>query len=283
MEDRRALMRMIRGTRTLPTLPAIVDRLETLSQSPRTTPREMARVIASDQVLTMKLLRLVNSPFYGFAREVSTVSGALILLGVNVVKSLIISASIFEMMERHVVGLWQHSLATAVAASVISERLGLADREEISTAALLHDIGKVVIHLYLQEDDERLVALHEELSQVPAHEAEKRMLGIDHAEIGEWLCKRWQLPASLVEPVACHHEVARSVAWRRHTAVVHLADVLVKARGYGVMDPEPVPRIQEAASDALRLGDRELEAIIAGLEDRLIEIRSFNMEMLNGD
>lgn len=272
---------MVRGTRTLPTLPAIVERLEVLAESPQANHRDMARVIASDQILTAKLLRLVNSPFYGFSRKVATVPNALILLGVNVVRSLIISASIFEIMEKHVVGLWQHSLATAVAANVIAGELGLADREEISTAALLHDIGKVVITLYLQDDPERLQALNAQSLSQTAAEAEKRMLGVSHCEIGEWLCRQWRLPDRLLEPIACHHEVARAVKWRRHAAVVHVADVLAKARGYGIADTESVTPIQPAAIDALQLTERELAAIVEALEHRLIEIRGFSMDILN--
>lgn len=277
-DDRRAIARMIKETRSLPTLPTIVTRLNALSEKSDSTNREMAQIITSDQILAAKVLRLVNSPFYGFPRRVSTVSNALILLGSNVVKSLVLSTSIFEMMERSLLGLWEHSLATAAASNVIADHLRLPDKEEISTAGLLHDIGKIVIRVYLEEDPERLAVLEQEV-EVPVFEVERELLGIDHSEVGRLLAKSWQLPDKLIEPIACHHDVAAATTWRQHTAVVHLADLLVKARGMGLRDTEVVPRMQAAARDALNLRNGDLETIIANLEDRLVEVRSFSLDI----
>jgi len=283
MGDRRnELQRIIKDTRSIPTLPGIIAKLSMLAANDKVSANEMARVVSADQVLSAKVLRLVNSPFYGFSGRVSTVSNALILLGVNVVKSLAVTSSIFEIMEKHVVGLWEHSLGAATAAQIIARQLNLPDPEEISTAALLHDIGKVVIKINLKQDYESLLALinQKDLSML---EAERELFGIDHAEVGEWLAKSWFLPEKLIEPIACHHVVEKSKLHPVKTAVVHLADVLVKASSFGFSGDDIVPQIQPAAWTQLGLQETALEPIIADLEDKLVELQNFSMEIQSTD
>lgn len=278
MSDKRTeIFEIIRDTSTLPTLPGIVTRLQALSENRKSTIQEMAQLVSSDQILSARVLRLVNSPSYGFYR-VSTISNALILLGVNVIKSLALSSSIFEIMEKTIVGLWEHSLGAGVAANIIARRLKLPEVEEISTAALLHDIGKVIIKEKCPEDYARVAALmgRKGLSML---DAERELLGTDHAEVGEWLVRSWYLPDKLSEPVACHHDVARSSTHHVKTAVVHLADVLVKASGFGFSGDEYVPRIQPEAWQRLGMTEIDLAAIVEELEDRLIETKNFSLEI----
>lgn len=279
MEDRKAEIRsIIKGTISLPTLPGIISKLTSLAEDGRVSVDEMAKVVTSDQVLSAKVLKLVNSPFYGFSGRISTVSKALILLGVNVIKSLAISSSIFEIMEKNVVGLWEHSMGAAVAANIIADRLSLPEREEVSTAALLHDIGKVIIKIKLEGDYEHILLLIKE-KDLAMIDAERQLLETDHAEIGEWLARTWRLPEKLIEPIACHHHVEKSTLQPVKTAAVHVADVLIKAGGFGFSGDDFVPRIQPAAWERLGLNEALLKEIIEELEDRLIEVRNFSMEI----
>jgi len=272
------LRALIRESRSLPTIPGVITKLSALEADPKSTSQEIARLIASDQILSAKVLRLVNSPFYGFSRRVSTVPNALILLGISVIKSLIMSTSIFEMMEKTLIGLWEQSLATAVAANLVAGRLELSDREEISTAALLHDIGKVVIKVHLKEDYERLMAAARE-KHLLSFEMEREALGTDHAEVGKWLAESWFLPEKLVEPIACHHDVEKSVTPRTRTSVVHFADILIRSLGFGGAINELVPQIHPLAVSTLRLDEVDMDSLVAELDDRLIEVRSFSMDI----
>jgi putative nucleotidyltransferase with HDIG domain len=276
-DKRTEIFEIIRDTSTLPTLPGIVTRLQALSENRKSTIQEMAQLVSSDQILSARVLRLVNSPSYGFYR-VSTISNALILLGVNVIKSLALSSSIFEIMEKTIVGLWEHSLGAGVAANIIARHLKLPEVEEISTAALLHDIGKVIIKEKCPEDYARVAALMTR-NGMTMLDAERELLGTDHAEVGEWLVRSWYLPDKLSEPVACHHDVARSSTHQVKTAVVHLADVLVKASGFGFSGDEYVPRIQPEAWQRLGMTESDLAAIVEELEDRLIETKNFSLEI----
>ncbi len=283
MEDRRAEIRnLIRDTKSLPTLPGIIARLGSLADNDKVSSQEVARVVSADQVLSAKVLRLVNSAFYGFPGRVSTVSNALILLGVNVVKSLAITSSIFEIMEKNAVGLWEHSMGVAVAANTISKALKLPDAEETATAALLHDIGKVIIKIKLQQDFSQLSALVDDKGYT-MQEAEQSLLETDHAEIGGWLARSWLLPEKLIEPIAFHHNAEKSSAHQTKTAVVHLADVLIKASGFGFSGDRLVPQIQLVAWNRLGMTDALLETIITEVEDKLVEVKNFSLDIQSID
>lgn len=278
MDDKRSeLKKIIMDIRTLPTLPGVINKLNVVSENAKASVQEMARIVSSDQVLSARILRLANSPSYGFYR-VSTISNAMILLGVNVVKSLAISSSIFEIMEKNSIGLWEHSLGAGVAANLIARKLALPECEEIATAALLHDIGKVIISLKCSEAEEQIRCLIDE-KQLYMWEAEREILDIDHAEVGGWLSKSWFLPEKLSEPIAFHHDVQRSQNHRIKTAVVHFADVLIKASGFGDSGDRHVPQIQQVAWDVLKMNEQILAELVEELEDKLVEVRNFSLEM----
>lgn len=277
-KKRDEVRKIMQETWNLPTLPGIIVKLTSLVDHDRATVSEMARVISSDNTLAAKVLRLVNSPFYGFSGRISTVSKALMFLGVNIVKSIALSSSIIELMERNTIGLWEHSFGCAVAANTIARSLGIDEPEEISTAALLHDIGKVIIKLKMEEDYNNILSFvrDEEISML---DAERKILDTDHAEVGGWIAKVWCLPEKLAEPIACHHDIARSVTHQTKTAVVHLANILVRASGFGFGGDDFVPPIQEGAWKKLGLHEYVLENIVQTIEDKFIEAKNFSLEV----
>lgn len=268
-------------TRTLPTLPGIITKLNTLAENEKSSVQEMARLVSSDQVLSARILRLANSPSYGFYR-VATISNAMILLGVDVVKSLVLSSSIFEIMENSALGLWEHSLGAGVAANIIAKRICLPDCEEIATAALLHDIGKVIVRLKLQDEYDVLLGKTAESGR-PLHELEREMFGADHAEVGGWLGKNWFLPEKLVIPITCHHNVAAASSHQVKTAVVHFADVLIKASGFGSSGDPFVPVIQPLAWNKLGMTEPLLAEIVDELEEKLVDAKNFSLEIQSTD
>jgi len=278
---RAEIRKFIMDTRTLPTLPGIVTKLNSLADNEKSSIQEMARLVSSDQVLSARILRLANSPSYGFYR-VATISNAMILLGVDVVKSLILSSSIFEIMEKSALGLWEHSLGAGVAANIIAKRLSLPDCEEIATAALLHDIGKVIVRLKLQDEYDVLLAKTAE-SGSTLHELEREMLGTDHSEVGGWLGKNWFLPEKLVVPITFHHNVAGAFCHQVKTAVVHFADVLIKASGFGFSGDPFVPALQPVAWNMLGMTEPLLAEIVEELEEKLVDTKNFSLEIQSTD
>ncbi len=282
MDNKRSeLKKIIMDTKTLPTLPGVVNKLNSLTENDKASVQEMARIVSSDQVLSARILRLANSPSYGFYR-VSTISNAMILLGVNVVKSLALSSSIFEIMEKNSLGLWEHSLGVGVAANLIARKLSLPECEEISTAALLHDIGKVIISLKCSEAEQLIRGAIQDHGMY-MRDAEREIIDTDHAEVGGWLAKSWFLPDKLSEPITFHHDVAQSGNHRIKTAVVHIADALIKASGFGDSGDCYVPQIQQIAWDVLKFDERLMAEIIDELEDKLVEVKNFSLELQRSD
>lgn len=276
-EKRNELKKIIMDTKTLPTLPGVINKLNALSENEKSSVQEMAKIVSSDQVLSARILRLANSPSYGFYR-VSTISNAMILLGVNVVKSLALSSSIFEIMEKNSVTLWEHSLGVGVAANLIARKLALPECEEIATAALLHDIGKVIISLKCSEAE---IAIRRTIREqdIYMREAEQQVLDTDHAEVGAWLAKSWFLPDKLSEPIAYHHDVVLSENHRIKTSVVHIADIIIKASGFGNSGDNYVPQIQKIAWETLKLNEQLLAEIVEEVEDKLVEVKNFSLEL----
>ena len=278
MDEKSELKRRILDTKTLPTLPGVIIELNSLADNDKACIQEMARIVSADQTLSARILRLANSPSYGFYR-VSTISNAMILLGVNVVKSLAISSSIFQVMEKDSVGLWEHSLGVGVAANLLAKRINLPGGEEIATAALLHDLGKVIISLQCSAEEKMINRLVRD-QKIYAIEAERQVLGTDHAEIGGLLADSWLLPENLAEPIKYHHDVARSHKHRVATSIVHVADALIKASGFGDNGDPFVPRVQQEAWEALGLDRQILADVVAELGEKLIEVKDFSHRLL---
>jgi putative nucleotidyltransferase with HDIG domain len=276
--EKERFRRELKEIKNLPTLPGIVIKLTKMAEDPDTTTEQMGNVISKDHILAAKLLKLVNSAFYGFPQRISSISSAIILLGFNVIKSLIISASIFEVMEDQDVELWEHSLGCAVACSVMATRLGISDPEEVSTAGLIHDIGKVAIKMELAGVYQVLRDTVEE-RQVSLYFAENELLGLNHSEVGGWLAKKWNLPGKLVEPIACHHDPRKAKTEQLASAVVHFGDIIIRGMGYGHGRDVWVPPLSKRAWRLLDFSPEDLDQIIDEIEEKLWDVKGFSLEI----
>jgi HD-like signal output (HDOD) protein len=221
---------------TLPALPIIVYKLLKLIESPTSTATELSEVVAKDQALTARILRLVNSSFYALCSEVVRVPHAIALLGFTAVRNLALGLGVLDMFGReresadfHGDAVWEHTLCCAICARFIAERVGYVPVEEAFVAGLLHDIGKLVLFDHCRpEFDAALRTAREEL--VALHQAERLLLGTDHAEIGGVLAEHWRLPRGLRGPIRGHHAFT---ADDKLTGIVYLANALSKAKQIG--------------------------------------------------
>ena len=277
-EKRTKFRKALRNVKNLPTLPGIVIKLSKMAEDPDTTTDQMGKVIGKDHILAAKLLKLVNSAFYGFPQRISSISSAIILLGFNVIKSLIISASIFEFMEDQDMELWEHSLGCAVVSSVLARRLGVSEPEEISTAGLIHDLGKVAIKMELPEEFEKIHGLVSKRG-ISTLEAEREILGLDHAEVGGWLTKSWNLPTKLIEPIVCHHDPRTSKNEQIASSIVHFSDIMIRGWGYGHADDIWVPPLNKRAWTILGLVPEDLDQIIEEVEEKLWDVKGFSLDI----
>ncbi|HOO38243.1 MAG TPA: HDOD domain-containing protein [Deltaproteobacteria bacterium] len=276
MSKAQQLKAITKRIQTLPSLPQVVQELTKMVESPDVTAKEMGRLISSDQVLSAKVLKLVNSPFYGFPGRISSISHAIILLGFNVIKGVVLSASVFDLMEKSMVGLWEHSLGAAVVSGTISRSLGLSEPEEISTGALLHDIGKVLVRVSLNEDYEKITFLVDSKG-CSFREAEQEVLGVDHGEIGSWLAEEWGLPERLSIPITFHHEPENAPKLQDRVAIVHIADSIVRAFGVGSGGDGWVGQISPQAWEYVGMDEADLSGLMNQIMIDLEEVGNYQL------
>ena len=274
MIDRPEIKRQVKQIKNLPTLPGIVQKIAAMVENPNTSPADVGRVISQDQVLSAKVLRMANSAFFGMSRKISSITQALIVLGFDVIKGLVLTSSVFDMMKDSMVGLWEHSIGCATAAGVIARHLGRTDAEEILVAGLLHDLGKVVLSLQMPEESARIMELAQE-KQISFYEAEKEILDFTHGDIGLWLSQHWNLPDALAEPIRYHHEPERARNAVDQTAIVHLSNVIIRACGFGFGGDPFVPALSAAAWERIGLSPEDFETILMEMEPKLLNLADY--------
>jgi len=267
----------------LPTLPYIITTLNDLIRNPNTSASDIHQIIMKDQSMSSRILKLVNSAFYGFSERISSISHAIVILGFNTVKNVALTASVFDMFpkEGESAGLfdreqfWIHSLATASTARLIARKVRLPAVEDIFVAGLLHDVGKLVMDQFAH--DKFLEVMHvvkEKNCLIRAAEAEV-FDGVTHAQIGAWLATRWKLPAGLVQMIGLHHRPELGDQLIKPIACVHLADILVRSLDIGSGGDNKIPPLIKEAWEALGLTFQDLEQVMAGMDDELVDMEKF--------
>ena len=223
----------------LPTLPSVVTKLMEMSEDSKSSAEDIAKVITLDPALTAKILKIANSAYYGFRQRASSLDGAIVTLGLKVVKSLALNVSVIEAFSSTGVKgefdkkkFWEHSIGCAVISKLLAKRAGYSyvELEEAFTAGLLHDIGKIILDRYLHDEFGSVVrmAMDENIAVI---EAEEKILGIDHTEVGHWLAFMWKLPEELQWVIYSHHNPELAVRdARKLTSIVTLVIAYVVKR-----------------------------------------------------
>jgi len=282
------LKRIVRRIRDLPTLPRTVLRITELINNPRSSASDLAGVITDDQVLTARLLRLVNSAFYGFPQQISTVTRAIVLIGFDAIRNLLLTTSVFDLFAKTKAGdqqklekFWDHSMACAVGAKVIANHLRYEKVEELFVAGLLHDIGKIIEMLYLQDDFARVEALVME-ENILMVRAEEKLLAYTHAEVGRLLAERWNLPAKLANAISYHHQPDLAAENAMEASIVHLTDIFARALNVGSGGDSKMPALNPSAWELLQIKPDAIGILLEGIEKEFQEIDLSLIVELNG-
>ncbi|MGE5415161.1 MAG: HDOD domain-containing protein [Acidobacteriota bacterium] len=278
---RLSLDQIVSGVNDLPALPHVTLQVMRLADDPSSLAQDINAAIIQDQSLTAKVLRLANSAFYGFPRRISTVTEATVLLGFNTIKSIVMAASVSDMMSREVVGyalapgeLWRHSQATAMAARYIARKVRYRNPDVAYTGALLHDIGKVILNHHVEVAYTDVVQAIKDQG-LDFIKAEQEILGFTHAQIGARVGEKWNLPRELVEAIAHHHTPESAAENQKLTAIVHMADAMCMMMGIGLgLDGMMYP-FSDVALQNLNMSTGDAEEMVASLIDVFSDDNSF--------
>lgn len=268
--DATYLRERLYSIREIATLPSAVTRILMVTQNPQSTALDLAAEIVKDPALTLKVLRTVNSSFYGFNRRIQTVSDAVVLLGFTEVERIALAVAVISMLgskreyARALTQLWRHSLAASVVAESLVEFEGLSGPQYagIRVAGLLHDIGKAVLCQHFPDIYGNIMSLMKK-RRMAACEAEAELMnGVTHCDIGAWLADRWKLPIPIVEAILLHQTPDKANDTQPLVHLVYKADLLCyRLEIPAVLLDGGAPRADESErqfSDDLvhRVGDR---------------------------
>lgn len=239
--------------------------------------KEIARVVELDEALTAEVLKICNSPFFGLRRKVSSVQEAVVYLGEKYLVEIVTRAASKRYYDSKHEGydlqrgeLWRHAVACALASEVLQERLGERPNPTLFTASLLHDIGKVVLSSFVAEAMEEVLRKVQEGK--PFIEAEREVLGIDHAALGGAITERWNFPGEIVDAILHHHDPEG--AKHPYAAKVHLADVLCSTLGIGTGMDELRERANGKVLKDLGLSSRDFMGMLSELERKYQKTQS---------
>lgn len=257
---------IISDVRSFPSMSGTAVKVLKLVDDPESTASKIEELLRYDPAITANILKLTNSAYFGLPARIGSVRQAIVLLGWKRLGKLVMTSCVNAILDKPVPGydlpsgeLWRHSIAVSVAAELLAKELGIAADDEVYTAALLHDLGKLVLGNYVKED---LQAIEMAAGEgIPFQVAEREVLGTDHAEIGGRLLKSWSFPDSLVKSVRWHHEPDGAKEPSVIIDLVHVANVLCLMIGIGVgregLRYEPSP----AATKRLGIKTRQLELV----------------------
>lgn len=275
------LEEIIRKVEDLPALPHITNEIMRLTEDPDSTVQDIENVIMKDQSLTTRVLRLANSAYYGYARRISTISEASVLLGFQAIRSITLTASVGGLLMKEVPGygleknqLWIQSQSCAIIARYIARKVRFVKVDQAYVAGLLRDIGKVIVSYYLTEHFKKIMDLVEN-ENVSFLDAEEEVLGFHHGKVGAEVAKKWNLPDDLVEAIEYHHSPEKATINPKLTAIIHLADAVVMMLGIGLGVDGMVYNVSDGVIEALGIDEIMLQQIMSDVSDLLLDEDAF--------
>lgn len=279
-----SLESIVEAVNDLPALPQVVVQVIKLTEDPDSTAQDINYVLNQDQAITARVLKMANSAFYGFPRRIGSVTDAIVMLGFRTLRSIVMAASVSDILNKEIEGyaleygeLWRHSQCAAMAARLIARKSKFAFLDLAYTAALLHDIGKVILNNIMKETYREVVTLVSE-DNISFIEAENKILGFNHAEVGARVAEKWNLPPETVEAIQLHHSPEVAQINPRLTAIIHLADAVCVSMGVGMGIDGLLYPISGEAMQLLGLDELEIENVISELIDVFADQQIFELK-----
>ncbi len=260
--------------------PTTYSQLSSLIHDDNSSAEDISAIINTDPALTTRLLKVVNSPYYGFPSQISTISRAITIIGTSELTQLVLATSVinaFKGIPESLIKMedfWQHSIACAVTASLIAKQCKLPAAEHFFIAGLLQNIGSLVIYQAVPELAREAIT-SAQFGQEVLYKAEQRLLGFDHSDVGAALAQNWRLPQPLIEVIKHHHAPSKATQFLAEATVVHLSDVMVTSAGtFGHSGDKHVPPLDPAAWTHLGLDEQQIPTIMRQVTDKIAGLSS---------
>ncbi|HHI03702.1 MAG TPA: HDOD domain-containing protein [candidate division Zixibacteria bacterium] len=262
----------------LSSLPQVLAEVLKISSDDNSSADDLADVIMKDPALAAKLLRVVNSPFCGMAREVTSIKQAVMTLGIRTVTAIALSTSIYDLTNKidsliNRKKFWRHSLEVAIASRMIAEKIGYGSPEEAFVAGLLHDIGVLILESSFPEEFKRIWRLVE--SGEKQELVEQRTWGTDHAKAGQFLLDQWGIPKKLGEAIGAHHEMidhGEPASSKKLNLILNLANQISRFRVYSMPPPESKDlENRDVIAASLEISQEQLAKICENLVSEVIK------------
>ncbi|MGE4536758.1 MAG: HDOD domain-containing protein [Desulfovibrio sp.] len=275
---------IIQKATAIPQMPMPVQKVLTYIGNPKADLRELARIIEYDPGLTVNVLRMANSSFFGSGGKVSSVKEALMRLGLHRVYQLVIASGVAPMTRNAIEGyglrpgeLLEHSVAVATASESLARELDLTAPPHTFTAGLLVNIGKTVLGSFLEVDAAPILALAHE-RQISFEQAEEEVLGINHAELGAVLLERWSIPIPIVNVVRYRLRPDDCPEPDLALDLVHVGDVIAKMTGIGMGIDGMQYTPSESVFARLDVTPIQMENVMVAILEHIAEVRDILME-----
>jgi putative nucleotidyltransferase with HDIG domain len=283
MTSNSAFKKKVAGIKKIPTLPEVMEEVLSTVASQNSSAKDLAAILAKDQAMCSRVLKLANSAFYAQNRRISNIGDAVVVLGFDEIVQLMLATSVFTAFNSNNLGnyldlhgLWKHSMATAVMSKMIAERTGPHVESNLAyTAGLLHDVGKLVLINYFPAD---YAPVFEKLNEEDLflYEAEELVLGFTHCDIAEWLFGKWDFPEKLITMITGHHgDVRDNNTMDMETFCVRLANILCNQWEMGYGGNTKIYSIKTEDYSLLELNEESVEALELKLKDSEDEIDLF--------
>ena len=262
-------------------LPDAVVKINAMVRDPETNAGDIAAAISSEVAMSAKVLKLVNSSFYGFSRRVTSINYAVVILGFNTIRNLVMSVFMASQCKSAVPGFdtkefWRYSINCAIATEHIARLAGYPQPEDAFMAGMMNKIGLVVMSQYWPDELAKVIAAAARHGALLL-EAEKRMLGYDHYAIGAALLDRWNLPEAISD--VCRHIAAPGGSSTPLCWAAHLANIMVRALCLGSPGDNAIPRLAPQTLARLGLKPEQLPTLLRQLLELSEKSKSFiNME-----
>ncbi len=236
VQNREYILDLLSRCKDILALPPIMQIILNVTSGKNTSAMELASLIETNSTLASGMLAIVNSPYFGFSKKISTVSHAVTVLGFQEVQNILLSIAAVQVFEQRgpdfLEKLWRHCFSVGVCSRLIAGYLKLKIESKYFVSGMLHDVGRIFLSQYVPgKFKEMLSLLDKGDNKITYHSLEQGFFGISHAEIGGRLLETWRFSGDIIEAVAYHHEPSRAISDKALAACVHLADLICTVKG----------------------------------------------------